>query len=140
MLALGRSRTCTYDFLSGTETLIGIMRQTQNLAIPSQSESALRSLAEVFPSAAPVCISALVNVAREICRLPEEGTVIDSGASTMVSFESHHALELRNTLHLENSDWSQVMEAGMVAIRDGLSHNAIAAHFAAEVRNWIVQG
>jgi hypothetical protein len=116
------------------------MRQTPNLAIPSQSESALRSVIDVFPGAAPVRISSLVNTVREKGHLLDGGTVIEFGASMMVFFESLHTLERRDTLHLEDSDWSQVMNAVIVAIRDGVSHNATAARFAAEVRNWIIQG
>jgi hypothetical protein len=116
------------------------MRRTTNLAIPSQSASALRSLAELFPSATPLRISILVSVARGKGHFLEESTLIEFGTSMMVFFESRLPLELTDTLHLENSDRSLGTDAVVVAIRDGVNHRAIAARFVAEVRNWIVQG
>jgi len=47
---------------------------------------------------------------------------------------------LADKLHLENSDRSLGTDAVVVAVRDGVSHRAIAARFVAEVRNWIIQG
>jgi hypothetical protein len=82
----------------------------------------------------------LVSVARGNGQLLEESTVIEFGTSMMVFFESRLPLELTDTLHLENSDRSLGTDAIVVAIRDGVSHRAIAARFVAEVRNWIVQG
>jgi hypothetical protein len=116
------------------------MRQNSNLTFPPQSASALRSLAELFPSAAPLRISISVSVARGKGHLLEESTVIEFGTSTMVFFETRLPLELADTLHLENSDQSLGTDAVVVAIRDGISHRAIAARFVAEVRNWIIQG
>ena|SRR4029077_8044910 len=116
------------------------MRQTSNLTLPSQSASALRSLAELFPNAAPLRISISVSVARGKGHLLEESTVIEFGTSTMVFFETRLPLELADKLHLENSDQSLGTDAVVVAIRDGISHRAIAARFVAEVRNWIIQG
>jgi len=139
-LALRRSREWNQDFLTGTEPLVGIMRQTANLTIPSHSESALRSLAELFPSATPLRISILVSVARGDGHLIQESTVIEFGTSMMVFFDSRLPLELADKLHLENSDRSLGTDAVVVAIRDGVSHRAIAARFVAEVRHWIIQG
>ena len=116
------------------------MRQNANLMIPSQSSSALRSLAELFPSATPLRISILASVARGKGHLLEESTVIEFGTSMMVFFESRLPLELTDTLHLETSDRSLGTDAVVVAIRHGVSQRAIAARFVAEVRNWIVQG
>jgi hypothetical protein len=116
------------------------MRQTANLTIPSHSESALRSLAELFPSATPLRIPILVSVARGNRQALHERTVIEFGTSMMVFFESRLPLELADKLHLENSDQSLGTDAIVVAIRDGVSQRAIAARFVAEVRNWIVQG
>jgi hypothetical protein len=136
----GRPRKWTQDFLSGIGPIVGIMRQTANLAIPSQSEPALRSLVELFPSATPLRISILVSVTRGNGHLLEESTVIEFGTSMMVFFASRLPLELADKLHLENSDRSLGAEAVVVAIRDDVSHRAIAARFVAEVRNWIIQG
>ena len=116
------------------------MRWTSNLAIPSQSASALRSLAELFPNATPLRISILVSVGQREGRVLEESTVIEFGTSKMVFFESRLPLELKDQLHLENSDRSLVSDAVVVAIRDGDSHRAIAARFEGEIRNWIIQG
>ena len=116
------------------------MRQTANLTIPSHSDTALRNLAELFPSATPLRISVLVSVARGNGRPLQDRTVIEFGTSMMVFFESRLPLELADKLHLENSDRSLVTDAIVVAIRDGVCHRAIAARFAGEVRNWIVQG
>ena len=116
------------------------MRRTTNLTIPSHSASALRSLAELFPSATPLRISILVSVARRNGQLLEESTVIEYGTSMMVFFESRLPLELADKLHLENSDRSLGTDAVVVAIRDGAGYRAIAARFAAEVRHWVIQG
>src|ERR1700676_5024918 len=116
------------------------MRRTTNLAIPSQSTSALRSLAELFPSATPMRISILVSVARGKGHLLEESTVIEFGTSMMVFFESRLPLELAEKLHLENSDRSLGADAIVVAVRDGGNHKGLAARFMSEVRNWIIQG
>jgi hypothetical protein len=116
------------------------MRQIANLTITSPSESALRSLAELFPSATPLRISVLVSVARGNGRPLQDRTVIEFGTSMMVFFESRLPLQLADKVHLENSDRSLGTDAIVVAIRDGVSHRAIAARFVAEVRNWIVQG
>jgi len=116
------------------------MRQTTDRTIPPQSESALRSLAELFPNATPLRIPILVSVERGKGHLLEESTVIEFGTSMMVFFGSHLPLELADKLHLENSDRSLGAEAVVVAIRDDVSHRAIAARFVAEVRNWIIQG
>ena len=116
------------------------MRQTANLTAPSHSESALRSLAELFPNATPLRISILVSVSRGKSHLLEESTVIEYGTSMMVFFESRLPLELADKLHLENSDRSLGTDAVVVAIRDGVGHKAIAARFAAEVRHWVIQG
>jgi hypothetical protein len=116
------------------------MRRTSNLTIESHSASALRSLAELFPSATPMRISILVSVARGNGHLLEESTVIEFGTSMMVFFESRLPLELAEKLHLENSDRSLGADAIVVAVRDGESHRAIAARFVGEVRNWIIQG
>jgi hypothetical protein len=116
------------------------MRRTSDLTIASHSASALRSLAELFPSATPMRISILVSVARGKGHLLEESTVIEFGTSMLVFFESRLPLELADKLHLENSDRSLGTDAIVVALRDGVSHRAIAARFVAEVRNWIIQG
>ena len=137
---LRRSRKSNHDFLTGTEPLVGIMRRTTDLTIASHSASALRSLAELFPSATPMRISISVSVARGNGHLLEESTVIEFGTSMLVFFESRLPLELADRLHLENSDRSLGTDAIVVALRDGVSHRAIAARFVAEVRNWIIQG
>ncbi len=116
------------------------MRQTTNRTIPPQSESSLRGLAELFPNATPLRISIVVSVARGKGHLLEESTVIEFGTSMMVFFDSRLPLELTDKLHLENSDRSLGTDAVVVAIRDGVSHRAIAARFVAEIRNWIIQG
>jgi hypothetical protein len=116
------------------------MRQTTDRTIPPQSESGLRSLAELFPNATPLRVSILVSVARGKGHLLEESTVIEFGTSMMVFFESRLPLELKDKVHLENSDRSLGTDAVVVAIRDGGSHKAIAARFVAEIRNWIIQG
>ena len=116
------------------------MRQTTNLAIPSQGASALRSLAGLFPNATPLRISISVSVVRGNGHLLEESTVIEFGTSMLVFFDSRLPLELTDKLHLENSDRSLGTDAVVVAIRDGVSHRAVAARFVAEVRNWIIQG
>jgi hypothetical protein len=116
------------------------MRQTTDRTIPLQRESALRSLAELFPNATPLRISILVSVPRGKGHLLEESTVIEFGTSMMVFFESRLPLQLTDKLHLENSDRSLRTDAVVVAIRDAVSHRAVAARFVAEVRNWIIQG
>jgi hypothetical protein len=116
------------------------MRQTANLTAPSQNSSALRSLAELFPSATPLRISVSVSAAQGQGHLLEENTVIEFGTSMMVFFESRLPLELTDKLHLENSDRSLGTDAIVVAVREGPSRRAIAARFVAEVRNWVVQG
>ena len=116
------------------------MRQTTNPTFPSQSESALRSLAELFPTATPLRISISVTMASGKGHLLGESTVIEFGTSMMVFFESRLPLELADKLHLENSDRSLGTDAIVVAVGDDASHRAIAARFVAEVRNWIVQG
>ena len=116
------------------------MRRNTNLTIPPQSASELRSLAELFPGVTPMRISILVSVARGKGHLLEESTVIEYGTSMMVFFESRLPLELAEKLHLKNSDRSLGTDAVVVAVRDGVSHRAIAARFVAEVRNWIIQG
>ena len=70
----------------------------------------------------------------------EESAVIEFGTSMMVFFESRLPLQLTDKLHLENSDRSLRTDAVVVAIRDAVSHRAVAARFVAEVRNWIIQG
>jgi hypothetical protein len=116
------------------------MGQTANLTTPSHSESALRSLAELFPNATPLRIPISVTVARGNGNLLKESTVIEFGTSMMVFFDSRLPLELADKLHLENSDRSLGTDAIVVAVRDGVRRRAIAARFVAEVRNWIVQG
>jgi len=116
------------------------MRQTTDRTIPLQSESALRSLAELFPNATPLRVSILVSVPRGKGHLLEESTVIEFGTSMMVFFESRLPLELKDKVHIENSDRSLGTDAVVVAIRDGGKHRAIAARFVAEIRNWIIQG
>jgi hypothetical protein len=138
--ALRRSREVKRGFLVASEPLVGIMRQTTDRTIPPQSESGLRSLAELFPNATPLRVSILVSVARGKGHLLEESTVIEFGTSMMVFFESRLPLELKDKVHLENSDRSLGTDAVVVAIRDGGSHKAIAARFVAEIRNWIIQG
>lgn len=85
-------------------------------------------------------ISILVSVSRGKGHLLEENTVIEFGTSMMVFFESRLPLELADKFHLENSDRSLGTNAIVVAVRDDVGHRAIAARFAAEVRNWIIQG
>jgi hypothetical protein len=121
------------------EPRVGTMRQ-KNLTIPSQNASALQALAELFPNVTPMRIPILVSLGRGNGHLLEESTVIEHGTSTMVFFESRLPLELADRLHLENSDRSLGTDAVVVAIRDAGAHRAIAARFAAEVRNWILQG
>ena len=116
------------------------MRQTTNRTIPPQSESALRSLAELFPNATPLRIPILVSVERGKGHLLEESTVIEFGTSMMVFFESRLPLELTDKLHLETSDQSLGTDAFVVATRDGGTHRAIAARFVAGIRHWIIQG
>jgi hypothetical protein len=128
------------DFLAATEPFVGIMSQTTNRTIPPQTESALTSLAELFPNATPLRISILVSVERGKGHLLEESTVIEFGTSMMVFFESRLPLELTDKLHLETSDRSLGTDAFVVAIRDGGTHRAIAARFVAGIRNWIIQG
>jgi len=137
---LRQVRKCPRGFLTGAEPLFGNMRRTTNLTIPSHSASALRSLADLFPGVTPMRISISVSVARGKGHSLEESTVIEFGTSMMVFFESRLPLELADKLHLENSDRSLGTDAVVVAVRDGVSHRAIAARFVAEVRNWIIQG
>jgi len=139
-LVLRRVRKFPRVFLTGAEPLVGNMRRTTNLTIPSHSASALRSLADLFPGVTPMRISILVSATRGKGHLLEESTVIEYGTSMMVFFESRLPLELADKLHLENSDRSLGTDAVVVAVRDGVSHRAIAARFVAEVRNWIIQG
>lgn len=115
------------------------MRQN-NLTVPSQTASALETLADLFPNVTPVRIPILVSVARGNGHLLEESTVIEYGTSMMVFFESRLPLELADRLHLENADRSLGTDAVIVAIRDSGKKRAIAARFVAEVRNWILQG
>ena len=139
-LVLRRVRKFPRGFLAGAEPLVAKMRRTTNLTIPSHSASALRSLADLFPGVTPMRISISVSVARGKGHSLEMGTVIEFGTSMMVFFESRLPLELADKLHLENSDRSLGTDAVVVAVRDGISHRAIAARFVAEVRNWIIQG
>ena len=139
-LVLWQLRKWNLNFLAGTEPFIGIMGRTANLATWSHRASALRCLAELFPSATPMRISILVRVASGNGHLLEENTVIEFGTSMIVFFESRLPLDLADKLHLENSDRSLGTDAVVVAVRDGVSHRAIAARFVAEVRNWIIQG
>jgi hypothetical protein len=139
-LALRRVRKCPRGFLTGAEPLVGNMRRTTNLTITPHNASALRSLADLFPGVTPMRISISVSVARGKGHSLEESTVIEFGTSMMVFFESRLPLELADKLHLENSDRSLGTDAVVVAVRDGVSHRAIAARFVAEVRNWIIQG
>jgi hypothetical protein len=139
-LVLRRVRKFPRVFLTGAEPLVGNMRRTTNLTIPSHSASALRSLADLFPGVTPMRISILVSATRGKGHLLEESTVIEFGTSMMVFFESRLPLELADKLHLENSDRSLGTDAVVVAVRDGVGQRAIAARFVAEVRNWIIQG
>jgi len=116
------------------------MRWTSNLTLPSESPTALQSLAELFPSASPLRIPVVVSMARGTGHFLEESTVIEMGTSMMVFFESRLPLEMSDKFHLENSDRSLGADAVVVAIRDGVGHRAIAARFVSEVRNWIIQG
>ena len=116
------------------------MRQTSNTAFPSHRPSALRNLAELFANSTPLRIPISVSVTRANGDVLEESTVIEFGTSMMVFFESRLPLELADKLHLENADRSLTTHAVVVAIRDSVSYRSIAARFAAEVRNWIIQG
>ncbi len=127
----------------GAAASVGLLLRrdtTSDRTIPSQSDSALRNLAELFPNATPLRVSILVSVLRGKGHLLEESTVIEFGTSMMVFFESRLPLELKDKVHIENSDRSLGTDAVVVAIRDGGSHKAIAARFVAEIRNWIIQG
>jgi len=137
---LRRVRKRNQNVLIGIEQFVRIMRETTNLTIPSQSASALRCLAELFPNANPLRIAISVRVARGNGQLLEEKTLIEFATSMVVFFESRLPLELTDKLHLENSDGSFGTDAVVVAIRDGVNHWAIAARFVAELRNWIIQG
>jgi hypothetical protein len=139
-LRLGDRENETWVFLTAVKPLAGIMRQTANLTTPSQGASALRTLAKLFPNAMPLRFSILVSVERGNGHHLEESAVIEFGTSMMVFFESRLPLQLTDKLHLENSDRSLRTDAVVVAIRDAVSHRAVAARFVAEVRNWIIQG
>jgi hypothetical protein len=139
-LRLGDRENETWIFLTAVKPLAGIMRQTSNLTIPSQGATALRTLAKLFPNAMPLRFSILVSVERGNGHHLEESAVIEFGTSMMVFFESRLPLQLTDKLHLENSDRSLRTDAVVVAIRDAVSHRAVAARFVAEVRNWIIQG
>lgn len=115
------------------------MRQTPNLARPSQHESALLSLVELFPNATPLRIPILLGVTRGRSHLLEENAIIVFGTSEMIFFESRIPLELADRLHLRNSDGSLETEAIVVAVRVNDHQRAVAARFVAEVHNWIVQ-
>jgi len=130
----------TLDFLTRAEPAVGIMRQNTNLTIPSHSASALQSLAELFPNVTPMRIAILVSAARGSGHLVEENTIIEFGTSRMVFFESSLPLELADKVHLENADKSLGTDAVVVAVRDGVTHRAVAVRFVADVRNWIIQG
>ena len=139
-MRLGDRENETWIFLTAVKPLAGIMRQTSNLTIPSQGATALRTLAKLFPNAMPLRFSILVSVERGNGHHLEESAVIEFGTSMMVFFESRLPLQLTDKLHLENSDRSLRTDAVVVAIRDAVSHRAVAARFVAEVRNWIIQG
>ena len=112
----------------------------KNLTFPSQSASALQSLAELFPNVTPMRIPILVSMARGNGHLLEESTLIEYGTSMMVFFESRLPLELADEIHVGNSDRSLGTDAVVVAVRDGVARRAVAARFVAEVRTWIIQG
>ena len=116
------------------------MRQRANLETSTPEKSVLQNLAELFPRATPLRIPVIVRVTRDKGRSLEERATIEFGTSRMVFFESQMELEISDKLQLRNSDGSLDTEAAVVAVRVHDGRRAIAARFASEVRNWIVQG
>lgn len=115
------------------------MRQRENVEILSEESTALRLLTELFDGATPMRIPIVVVVPRGKGQGLEERTVIEFGTSTMVFFESRLPLELEDKLQLKKANGSLVADAIVVALRLNGGSRVIAARFAAEVRNWIIQ-
>jgi hypothetical protein len=116
------------------------MRQVENLENFTPEKSGLQRLVELFPRATPMRISISVTVSRGKGQGLEENSAIEYGSDKMVFFESCLPLELEDKFHLQNSDGSLEADAFVVGLHFIGDRRAIAARFAADVRNWILQG
>jgi hypothetical protein len=116
------------------------LRQVEHLEAFTQEKSGLRRLVELFPGATPMRISISVTVSRGKGQGLEENTAIEYGTDNMVFFESRLPLELEDKFHLQNSDGSLEADAFVVGLHFIGGRRAIAARFAADVRNWILEG
>ena len=116
------------------------MRQAENLETSTPENSGLQRLVELFPRATPMRILISVTVSRGKGQGLEENSAIEYGSDKMVFFESCLPLELEDKFHLQNSDGSLEADAFVVGLHFIGGRRAIAGRFAAEFRNWILEG
>jgi len=116
------------------------MRQVENLENFTPEQSGLQRLVKLFPRATPMRILISLTVSRGKGQGLEENSAIEYGTDKMVFFESCLPLELKDKFHLQNSDGSMEADAFVVGLHFMGGRRAIAARFAADVRNWILEG
>ncbi len=116
------------------------MRQVENLETSTTEKSGMQRLVDLFPRATPMRILISVTVSRGKGQGLEENSAIECGTDKVVFFESCLPLELGDKFHLQNSDGSLEADAFVVGLHFIGGRRAIAGRFAAEFRNWILEG
>lgn len=105
----------------------------------SQKKTALDPLLRLFPDATRVRIRVSISVAQKSGELCTEKTIIEFGTSRVVIFQTELPLEIESRLHLRNSDGTLETDAYVIAVQYQDQVCGVAARFANEVRNWILQ-
>jgi hypothetical protein len=116
------------------------IRQVENLETSTTEKSGMQRLVDLFPRATPMRILISVTVSRGKGQGLEENSAIECGTDKVVFFESCLPLELGDKFHLQNSDGSLEADAFVVGLHFIGGRRAIAGRFAAEFRNWILEG
>jgi hypothetical protein len=116
------------------------LRAFSQVSAAEAADSVVQRLARFFPGVVQVRIP--VN----ICRIPEdsgsseqEQTIIEFGTRREVLFACSVPLEFEERITLCNADGSLRTEASVVAVQIAEGKTAVAARFAGEVPNWIIQ-
>jgi hypothetical protein len=104
-----------------------------------EKKAVLEPLVQLFPDATSVRIPVAVSISGRPVEGGTVNTMIEFGTSRVVIFLTELPLEIEDRLHLRNSDGTLDTDVIVIAVQYQDHICGVAARFAGEVRNWIIQ-
>lgn len=127
---------------------LALFQQVQENAMPpletsienaSQKKAVLDPLLRLFADATRVRIRISFSLIQKSREVGTEKTTIEFATSRVVIFQTKLPLEIGERVRLRNSDGAFEADAVVIAVQYQDQSCGVAARFATEVRNWIIQ-